>query len=209
MKKIMLLSGLLFFVAVASSASDNNIFKYRKTATNAVKTSNNADIAVIQFDAQFFDRTINVYRDLKISSPDGLDIPFVVKQFTVAKNINNWRRCPSKIIALKKKNNSIILEVKQTIKHNQPPAVISRLKIITPNRNFEKNITIEGSNDQKQWQSIATKQPFFDYSRMVNLRNNTISFPATKYRFFKIIINTGIFPDGNMPPYFIISFFSN
>jgi Protein of unknown function (DUF3999) len=189
MKKIMLLSSLLLFVTVICNAADNNIFKYRKTATNAVSTSNNADIAVIQFGAQFFDRTINVYHDLRISSPDGLDIPFTVKQFTVVKNITNWRRCPGKIIALKKKNNSIILEVKQTIKHNQPPAAISRLKIITPNRNFEKNITIEGSNDRKQWQSIATKQPFFDYSRMVNLRNNTISFPVAQYRFFKIIIN--------------------
>ncbi len=189
MKKMILLSGLMLSVVFMSNAADNNIFKYRKIATSISSTKSKTDISVIQLDDQFFARTANIYSDLRIVTPDEINIPFVVKLLTIAKNITTWHRCPSTITALQKKNNHIILEVKQTLGEHQPPAAISRLRVITSNRNFEKNITIAGSNDRKQWQTIVSKQPFFDYSRMVNLRNNTILFPATKYRFFKITIN--------------------
>ena len=147
MRKIILLSSFILITIVSGKAADNNIFKYQKTATSRVDVSRNADISVIQFDSPFFARTANLYRDLRISTPDGIDIPFVVKPLTISSDISDWQSCPSTIIALRKVNNSVILEVEQNIKHNQPLAVISRLKIITSNRNFEKSIRLEVSND--------------------------------------------------------------
>jgi hypothetical protein len=186
-QKMILLSGLLLFAVVTSNATDNSIFEYRKVASRTITTP--ADISVIQFDEQFFAKTDNLYRDLRITASDGIEIPFVTKQLTFSKNITDWRQRSCKIIALKKTDNTVTLEVEQLVKLNNPVAAISMLKIITSNRNFEKNITIEGSNDRKKWQIIAQNQPFFDYSSIVNLDRNKILFPATKCKYFKVVIN--------------------
>jgi len=62
------------------------------------------------------------------------------------------------------------------------------LFILTTLINFEKSVSVYGSNDKKRWHLLADKQPIFDYSQYVDIRNTTVSFEKKKFNYYKVTV---------------------
>jgi hypothetical protein len=53
---------------------------------------------------------------------------------------------------------------------------------------FQKRVRVETSPDGIQWQEVA-QSPIFDYSRYVDVRQDSVSFPKSTHRHIRILIN--------------------
>jgi hypothetical protein len=56
-------------------------------------------------------------------------------------------------------------------------------------RNFEQRVRVEASADGEQWEPAGNEMVIFDYSRYMDVRNDSVSFPETGRRHFRIVID--------------------
>lgn len=73
-----------------------------------------------------------------------------------------------------------------TLKMNRQ-TVINRINLDIAERNFDKIVVIEGSNDNRQWFTIKKHVRISGFSNGEStFRSGIISFPAAEYRYFRI-----------------------
>jgi len=56
-------------------------------------------------------------------------------------------------------------------------------------RNFEKLVTVSGSNDQEHWTVLAKDEPIYDYSRFADVRKDQVRVTPGKFSRYKIEIS--------------------
>jgi hypothetical protein len=56
-------------------------------------------------------------------------------------------------------------------------------------RNFEKQVTVSGSEDRQAWTVLAEARPIFDYSRFIDLRHDRVDIVPGRYAFYKLDIS--------------------
>ncbi|HQU45542.1 MAG TPA: DUF3999 family protein, partial [Pirellulales bacterium] len=63
------------------------------------------------------------------------------------------------------------------------------LTIVSPLRNFERRVRVDASTDGQQWERAGNETVIFDYSRYMDVRSDSVSFPETAKRHFRIVID--------------------
>ncbi|NWF91716.1 MAG: DUF3999 family protein [Syntrophaceae bacterium] len=120
--------------------------------------------------------------DIRIFDKENREIPFVV--------LDN--RIPPK------KTNRYALEVlsyddqatrtKIVLKRPNPITPVNRMEIDSPDRDFNKAVTVSGSSDLKNWKTLA-RESIYDFSSRVNLRKMYLQLGNNTYPYFQLIID--------------------
>ena len=63
------------------------------------------------------------------------------------------------------------------------------LTIRTPLRNFEKSVTVEGSNDGKTWSNLVQEAVVFDASRYMDVARKDVDLPAAFCRYYRVVLH--------------------
>lgn len=63
------------------------------------------------------------------------------------------------------------------------------VRIVSPLINFEQRIRVFSSPDGQTWQPVGDEGVIFDYSQFMDVRNDTVPFPAGTNRHFRIVID--------------------
>lgn len=143
--------------------------------------------AAFRIDSSLYRNTNDTFTDLRLFDDQGEEIAFTVRQVTSNDTDTVVYAIPMETVSFVRntERGSAIL-----FKRSRDDSIPTELNIRTPLDNFEKHITIMAGTTQKNWVTLAEKQPIFDYSQFLPLRNTRVSFKAGKYRFYKIIIDS-------------------
>lgn len=118
--------------------------------------------------------------DIRIFNAKGNEIPYFIKSNPAAL-LNTFEEYTiiSKTV-FPKKSTSIIIAVPSVKNNNQ-------LSLFIANADVEKNYSISGSNDQKEWFGISNSQVLYDLNSSTEANVvKTISYPLSTYKYLKI-----------------------
>lgn len=164
-----------FGSAVPSLTEDN--FQYTGTIRGPLK---NGVLYHVHLEAAVLEKCAAGCRDLRVFHM-GREVPYVVIE-----NRNDGRS-PSiyslEITELDEQGPVTILIMKMPQKYEP----ITRLTLNIPDRDFRKNVTLEGGNDLKTW-DVVVHDRIYDFSSQVDLRKTYISFPASGFRYYRLVI---------------------
>ncbi len=119
------------------------------------------------------------FKDIRLFNENNQEIPFVLLKNKLAAEpakVFNF-----KITAYEEEDTCSIL----TMETPANISVVDSIEIITPERNFKKNVYIYGSGDSQSWKLLA-EDFIYDFSAQVDLRKTKLQFPAAKYAFFRL-----------------------
>jgi hypothetical protein len=118
--------------------------------------------------------------DIRIFNAKGNEIPYFIKSNSEAL-LNSFEEYN---IVLKtvfpKKSTSIVIEIPSVKNNNQ-------ISLFIANADVEKNYSISGSNDLKEWFGISNSQTLYDLSSTTESSvMKAISYPLSTYKYLKI-----------------------
>jgi hypothetical protein len=77
----------------------------------------------------------------------------------------------------------------------KPDAGVNALEIITPDRDFSRQVQVFGSADGQKWNTVRKDGIIFDFRDMERLRRTRITFPQTSFPYLALKIkNSGMHP---------------
>ncbi len=202
MKKTYFTLIILLFAGIIYGNDYRSALQYTRNAQpddKALKT-----FSAISFDPDLYDHTNDGYTDLRLYDRLGRQLPFALQPEFISVMDKAEKTCIAQIDALSKpdseKENSIELIISRPQTLSPSIFKTERIIIATPATNFEKMVTVYGSNDQQNWQLLVSENRIYDYSSIVNLRNTAINISPSDFRWFKLqILN---FSEVKKQPYF-------
>ncbi|MDD3119687.1 MAG: DUF3999 family protein [Victivallales bacterium] len=133
-----------------------------------------------------YDRCRNNYADLRLAGNNGREIPFVVRAETMLAVQTVNLSCDSKLLSFQPAGANCY-EV--TLRLGDQAPTPSEVIIDTPCHDYEKKVAVSGSNDRQQWQPLLDHAVIYDYSPMIDLSCNRVSFPAKRFQYYRIRID--------------------
>ena len=67
---------------------------------------------------------------------------------------------------------------------------VTRLEMDSPDRDFNKAVTVSGSTDMKNWKTLG-HEAIYDFSSRVNLRKMHLALGKNTYLYFRLVIDEG------------------
>lgn len=135
-----------------------------------------------------FDRANPDLSDLRIS--DGLaEVPYVVW--------SNTRKSERKKIETRILNTSYIPRsyTTFTLDVGDTGTSTNNITVTTSSTDFVRRVTVEGSPDNRKFSVLKDNDYIFDLTSNRNLRNLTVSYPTTDYRYIRVTV----WDDGEEP----------
>jgi hypothetical protein len=136
---------------------------------------------------RLYRNTLDGFADMRIFDESGKEISFVVR--TVTANDTDTVRYP---IHLEREGFQRVNDEGASVvfSRNEDDSIPTRLTIESTTRNFEKTITVLGSNDHKSWKVLAENQPIFDYTQFIEIRNTTVKFARADCKLYQVRIDS-------------------
>lgn len=187
MKNIIVMAVVALVVAASTANGSIEVsqFPWCKALQPPTNTANK-NVAVFPLDDEIFAATDGNYVNMRIFDQNNVEIPFQVRTQTTDKSVARERGLSLKIGPFQIKPDNRI-EIVFEKKASEP--IPSAVEFSTHYRNYEKQITVSGSNDRKQWQILAQDQPIYDYSRFIDIRNNRIEITPRQYAYYKVEVS--------------------
>ncbi len=135
-------------------------------------------IVAVDLDEDVFDGARDDLADLRLFDAEDRQIPYLLEAATEARRRLQLRDCPLQVVAFNERPDNVFEIVLQ---RPQKVAAPSQLTVVTPIKNFEKRVTVLGGDGLGQWETLAERQPIFDYSRFFDARDTRVDFPARDY----------------------------
>jgi hypothetical protein len=186
---------ILFLVAGSSIPADLQPFPFYRELrppTAGAGASNVAEVASVLMDSLIYEAGCAVSTPaeslqarMKIIGPENIETPFCFRKKTHAKSSFCENHFPAEVLSFKELPDN---RAEVIIKRDTRQPVPAGLWISASRLNFEKQVTVSGSMDSKNWILLAEAVPIFDYSRFIDVRNDRVSFAANEYLFFKVEI---------------------
>jgi hypothetical protein len=159
-------------------------FKSLEAPEDAVR-----QVGAFALDEAVLAATDDVYANLRVFGKDDREVPFLVRAQTTTKEVRHERRVPTGDADLKiRPDNRVQIHLTFSPKADGtvPPTVVV---FTTRERNYEKQVSVEGSRDQARWEVLAEGALIFDYSRYMDVRNNRVEIKSGNYRHYRITIS--------------------
>ena len=167
MKKYLLLMTSLF--AAASLASDIQTDKFPFCKTVAIPAER-SDILLIPIDEEIYRHTEPGQEDLRIVSPSGEQVPYVVSPlFSDWKTEYSLTAVKGKIIGFKLDRETNVATIEYEPAETELP--VAMLRLVTQDRDFDKSVSLEFDDGTE-----TEKFPFFNRSRNVKFQNDEFLF---------------------------------
>ena len=144
-------------------------------------------IFTFTIDADIYRETETIPNDMRIFGPDGENCPFIlseqkqiVRDNTVESSypatVTGFETLPDGSVRISVSMNSVIAD-------SSDPRVVG-LKIQTAAKDFDKKVKVYDKNGE----TLIAEGAFLDYSSRVNLRNDSVRFPAPVKEFSFVIV---------------------
>lgn len=144
-------------------------------------------LVAIKLDADIYASSQPKFADLRLRDSQGGAVPFLIRKSqevgTQTVRRRSWYAAKPILKPLENGGLEITLELDQ----NDPEP--NGLSLITPLSNFEQRVRMSTSADGVDWEPISAETAIFDYSRYMDVRNDSVSFPTTKRKHFRIVID--------------------
>ncbi len=180
---ILAAAALLFASASLSALDIKEEYQYLKTVQHVKEKT---DLIRIMLDSDIYVATKAMFDDIRILDASGTEVPHVIRADVSSETEPEYCYSAAKTISLKKLADNrieVCIEIPGI-----PPRPISGLTIRTPSKNYEKQVTVEGSPDMSSWKSVCKDHTVFDYSEVTPLSNNTLRFTAGGMKYFRLTI---------------------
>jgi hypothetical protein len=175
-------SGVMCFLTTIAFASEP-AFQF----TRAVESPSldEEELLSVNLDSPIYEATQSGLEDLRLWDQTGQSVPFLVRQIKTTRTQTTRRTWTANNMSARPLDDGG-LEIIVTLDSDDPAP--DGLALVTPLNNFEKRVRVETSDEGRQWEEVA-QSPFFDYSRYVDVRKDSISFPKTDRRHIRILID--------------------
>jgi hypothetical protein len=139
--------------------------------------------------ADVYDKANPNLSDLRVSSGNNTEVPYVIW--------SNSRTSERKRIETQILNTSYIPQSYTTFTLDVGETRIrtNKITIATTSTDFVRRITIEGSLDNRKFAILKKDDYIFDLTSDHNIRNLTVTYPTTDYRYLKVTL----WDDGEEP----------
>lgn len=185
LKKTIKVFCLLVFCGAMANAQ-TNIYKFKRKITGV-----NATWHKLALPDELYKNATAGFEDLRIfgiSGKDTIEVPYLLKQR--ADQIN------TKEISFKMINQSANEKGYYYTFQSPGGYTINQINLSFKRTNFDWQVTLEGSNDNKEWFSILKNYRILSIQNTdTNYEFTTLKFPDSKYQYFRIAIKSSIQPD--------------
>lgn len=146
------------------------------------------ELLAVTLDPQIFAVTRDGFPDLRLRTPSGNSIPYLLRkrQSTRARSVRTAWPAPQPA-ARPLDDGSLEITVRFGVDDKRPNP--TGLTIVSPLRNFEQRMRVFTSVDGERWEPAGEETMLFDYSRFMEVRNDSVTFPETSHRNFRIVID--------------------
>ena len=173
--RIIFILAILSIMFSAGAGELFTIFKYYKKAESNQSSDSNT-VSSITLDSDIYRETpvfpfCRLRNNFLIRDEKGKKIPYALRRLQITKKQIIKISFPVKIEEYHDKGafSSFVL------KQDDTPQLIDSIFINTPDKNFEKEVSVSFSNDGKKYTPMPGKKPLiYDYSKAVALRKTTI-----------------------------------
>lgn len=144
------------------------------------------ELLAVTLDSDVFADTRDGFPNLRVQDTNGRPVGHVLRRPQTSKTqsvTQTWSRSPSSAKPLE--GGGLEFTVQLDEKDGQPTG----LRLITPLRDFEQRVRVYTSVDATQWEPAGEETLIFDYSRYVDVRNDSIKLPETTHRNCRIVID--------------------
>jgi hypothetical protein len=147
----------------------------------------NSEYAFFQVDAEIYDGCQYGLQGLRVVNSERREIPYEV----VTKEKTETRKeFPAKILNnsyLPGQYNSFVIDT------GEEPPEINEIAILTKSKNFTRRASIEGGDNQTDWNVLNGEAYIFDFSRDIKSQHLHIEFPPSNFRYLRV----RVFDDGS------------
>jgi hypothetical protein len=123
-------------------------------------------------------------RDMRLFDKENREIPFVILDNRMPPK--KTARYPLEVLSYEDQ----ATKTKIILKHPNPITPVTRLEMDSPDRDFNKAVTVSGSADMKNWKTLG-HDDLYDFSSRVNLRKMHLSLGKNTYPYFQLVIDEG------------------
>ena len=145
------------------------------------------DIFTFTIDADIYRETETIPNDMRIFGPDGENCPFILgEQKPIVQNNTVESSYPATVTGFETLPDGsvrISVSMNSAIADSSDPRVVG-LKIQTAAKDFDKKVKVYDKNGE----TLIAEGAFLDYSSRVNLRNDSVRFPAPVREFSFVIV---------------------
>lgn len=146
------------------------------------------ELLAISLDSAVFAATQEGLADVRLHDSEGKSIPYLLRkrQTTRARAVRTtW---PARDIAAQPLDDGG-LEITVRFEEDKKRPHPNGLTLVSPLRNFKQRVRVFTSKDAGQWEPAGEETVIFDYSRYMDVRSDSIPFPETDRRNFRIVID--------------------
>jgi len=191
MKQLIKLSYFLFLVALSASAHGQMAGYSFKREIKGVSDQWHK----IALPDVLFGKATQRLTDLRIfgltASNDTLEAPYLLRVST--------EKTSSKAVAFKTLNVSHNAKGHYFTFEIPTQESINQIKLDFAQDNFDWRVTLEGSQDQKEWFTVAENYRILSIKNdLTDFQFTKLNFPNTKYRFFRVRIDSKVKPELNV-----------
>lgn len=146
------------------------------------------ELLAVPLDREVYAATRDGFPDLRVLNDQGTAVPIVLRkqQVTGARTVRKSWMVPTDRVSIKPRESGA-LEITVQLDDRDPAP--NGLTLATPLRNFEERVSLEASADGKQWEPVGSEALIFDYSKYMDVRKESFSFPETSRKRLRIVID--------------------
>ncbi|QQR79144.1 MAG: DUF3999 family protein [Candidatus Moraniibacteriota bacterium] len=136
-------------------------------------------------DDEVFSGSKSDLSDLRIISPEGKEVPYKLSAARVTTEVQSLAFPISNNSSVPGESTSVIIDTSQA-------GPINELSIRTASRNFQRNVTVYGSDDRTSWRVLRENAYIYDYldgRGNFHATGTTISIPTSTFASLKIVID--------------------
>ena len=181
---------LLLMLVVSSAAwpalADEPQFEFSKEVKAPPLKQEELLSAVL--DTDVFAATNDSLTDVRLLDSEGKPVPYLLRKVqTTRARATRTTWAAGKLTAKPLDNGG--LEITVQFDEDEKRLHPNGLSVISPLRNFEQRVRVYTSDDGQQWEPAGEEAVIFDYSRFMDVRSDSVPFPETSRRNFRIVID--------------------
>jgi hypothetical protein len=179
---------LLVVVALSQTSlyADDDLTLYRSFKTVSQSGGETEEIIGVPFDSDIFDVSRDGFDDIRILDGQSRTVPFLIDKVTERRTRESQRSIRTEVASLTEKDEN---EIAITVLLDKKASSADGFHVRTPLKDYERQVSVFGSNNGQEWTSLVTDSLIFDYSRYMDISNTEIKLPENTYRQFRVIIN--------------------
>lgn len=186
MKNTRLWLAFVCFGVVSPTLADEPAFRFsREVQAPPLKQE---ELLAITLDNEVYAATQDGLADVRLRDAEGKSVPYLLRkrQTTRARAVRTtWPARDPSARPLDDGGLEITVHLDDDEKRPHPKG----LTLVSPLRNFKQRVRVFTSADGERWEPAGEETVIFDYSRYMDVRSDSVSFPETARRHFRIVID--------------------